>query len=56
VRILEDADEVAFAQALAVTAQELERLLPHSTGRHGAVPGGERGHGAAYEAERFLTR
>ena len=47
VRVLQDADEVALAQALAVATEKLERLLAHATRRNGAIAGRERGHGAA---------
>jgi hypothetical protein len=57
VRILEDTDEHAVAEALAVAAEQLPCTSPNLTGpRSIVVVGGERFDGTAHEVECFVAR
>lgn len=54
VRVLEDALEHPFAQALAVTTEQLEGLGAHRTRRHRGVAGNERDRRSLDQVERLL--
>ena len=55
-RVLEDADEVALAQALTVAAEQLARNCAHVTGTSSAALPGNLINRAAHEVERLITR
>jgi hypothetical protein len=56
VRILQDANEVALAEALAVTPKQLERLLADAARRNGTIARREDRDRTRDEAKRFLAR
>ena len=55
--VLEDAREVAIAQAFAVARQQLARLRANDAGTNrGVARGDEVGDGAPKQVERFVAR